>query len=239
MDINLDILKQLIIKKYEYADFLFWEALPSPNDISIRCSVPTVFPQSSLIEPYEEHVYKHMLEIFYKEAISTSIKNFDKETKSWFSTKFAEFSFSEIIRKTLLALNEGNYRFIILPMSVYTLFLSSEIDVFSKILYEGNFNKEKIIFNDILPPFFRDKEYDHIKAYFVEGIDDVYLLQNELFDIRKANIFEIYPDLSMGQPNRNFGMSIKLNANFIHKILMYENDKVLSNHLKLKKIRVS
>jgi len=237
-NINIPLIKDLILKKYEYVDFIFNEILPNPNPITISCSIPQI-QQFSTTHTHVELTYKYLIEIIYKKAIQIALKNFENETKAWFSIKFAKFSFSEIIRKTLLALNTGNFKYIILPKSVYEMFLTSEMDVYMRILNEGNFNKTKIKFNSIVPPFFTDINYDHINAYFIDGIEDIYLLQNELFDIRKFDlhlISERQPQLASN--NQNLITNLNLNANYIHKIKMYQNDQVLSNHLKLKKIKL-
>ena len=238
MNLNLEGIKELIARKYKYADFIFKEVLPNPTPIMVHCSVSQP-QQSSDQYSWEEQTYRFLVKSMYDELIKCAIKNkHEKETRAWFSTKFAQFSFSEIIRKTLLALNEGNYRYIILPRSVYDMFLSSEMDVYTRILREGNFNKTKIKFNSIVPPFFKDPEYDHINAYFIDGIDDIYLLQNEIFDIRKSVVCDVPYMYSAATPHQQVGININLNVNFIHKIQMYENDQVLTNHLKLKKLKL-
>jgi len=239
MKLNLETIKDLVVRKYKYADFIFKEVLPETIPVNVRCSVPQL-QQVSNGYSHEEQSYRFVVDSMYNELIKSAIKDrHEKETRVWFSTKFAEFSFSEIIRKSLLALNEGDYKYIILPKSVYDMFLSSEMDVYANILREGNFNKTKIKFNSIVPPFFKDSVYNHINAYFIDGINDIYLLSNEIFDIRKTILYEMP---RMGTPmlsQQEIAINVQLNSNFIHKIEMYQNDQVLSNHLKLKKIKAN
>ncbi len=165
-DLNFELIKELIAKKYDYADFIFKEVLPSPTvtNIQVTVTVPHLAKVSDIFS-HEEQVYDFVITEMYTQLIKDAVQNFEKETKAWFSFKFAEFSFSEIIRKVLLALNEGNYKFIILPKRVYNMFLSSEMNVYANMLRNGNFNKTKIKFNSIVPPFFKDKEYDYIDAH--------------------------------------------------------------------------
>jgi len=246
MKIDLNIIKNLIIKRNENLSYLkkndMLDLILKKNMNSINQSyVQSSYSyNTSLIQDYNkiDLMYMEIIKNIEVEIIKNALLQTNDISKTWFSFNHNDFIANNILKSIILQIAKQNfiYKYIFIPQKVKSIFILTES--FNILEMSKNKDKTQLTLNDFLPMNLKDNQYNN-QIHTLNNIDNIFLVKNELFDVSQLHTFMSVNDTSISHIiSHIIQTQVNLYPNYIHMIKLNENEKLIDQHMRLKKIKM-